>query len=474
MLYGLSDPNSPVFVGRMKRFAEMYMGQDPEAQNYDPVNKVIKSIWTGSLGPMMRKATTYDWVGDPVPGSFHILHSPDGRGKMLDLEKWYPRMLAHCEEYLDSVGDHPLNMGATLLGLNAYMLSGEQKYRDWVLEYIDAWLARTTKTGGMIPTNVGLNGEPGGEYGGQWWKGTYGWNFTIFDGEIEQIGHRNTFTSGAWAGFSNAYLLTGDPKYIDVLRKQLDILYDHKKVENGRTLLPQMYGDPKGYKYRGDPQFYHFTPNLFLDRLTEIYLWSMNRGDLARLPKDKGWIAYLEGADPEFPVRALQEDFEDVRRHVELMRNDPTSPDTRLADWLLGIVPPATDNLTQLTMGGYFSGGKLWALHSRLRYFDPVARRAGLPPDVGALVEKLTSDSVTVTLVNLNQVSPRELVVQAGGYREHAFTRAQLGEKSQDLNASTVTVRLEPGSGARLVLGMRRYANSPTLSHPWGTSSPSR
>jgi hypothetical protein len=474
MLYGLSDPHSPVFVGRMKRFAEMYMGQDPEAQNYDPVNKVIKSIWTGSLGPMMRKATTYDWVGDPVPGSFHILHSPDGRGKMLDLEKWYPRMLAHCEEYLDSVGDHPLNMGATLLGLNAYMLSGEQKYRDWVLEYIDAWLARTTKTGGMIPTNVGLNGEPGGEYGGQWWKGTYGWNFTIFDGEIEQIGHRNTFTSGAWAGFSNAYLLTGDPKYIDVLRKQLDILYDHKKVENGRTLLPQMYGDPKGYKYRGDPQFYHFTPNLFLDRLTEIYLWSMNRGDLARLPKDKGWIAYLEGADPEFPVRALQEDFEDVRRHVELMRNDPTSPDTRLADWLLGIVPPATDNLTQLTMGGYFSGGKLWALHSRLRYFDPVARRAGLPPDVGALVEKLTSDSVTVTLVNLNQVSPRELVVQAGGYREHAFTRAQLGEKSQDLNASTVTVRLEPGSGARLVLGMRRYANSPTLSHPWGTSSPSR
>jgi hypothetical protein len=358
-------------------------------------------------------------------------------------------------------------MGATLLGLNAYMLSGEQKYRDWVLEYIDAWLARTTKTGGMIPTNVGLNGEPGGEYDGQWWKGTYGWNFTIFDGEIEQIGHRNTVTSGAWAGFSNAYLLTGDPKYIDVLRKQLDILYDHKKVENGRTLLPQMYGDPKGYKYRGDPEFYHFTPNLFLDRLTEIYLWSMNRNDLARIPKEKGWIAYLEGADPEFPVRALQEDIEDVRHHVEQMRNDPTSPDTRLADWLLGIVPPATDNLTQLTMGGYFSGGKLWALHSRLRYFDAVARRAGLPPDVGALVEKLTSDSVTVTLVNLNQVSPRELVVQAGGYREHAFTRVQRGEKSQEINANTVTVRLEPGSGARLVFGMRRYANSPTLSHPW-------
>jgi hypothetical protein len=467
LLYGLSDPADPLFVRRMTRFAGMYMGNDPEAQNYDPANKVIKSLWTGSLGPMMRKATTYDWVGDPVPGRFHILHSPEGRGQMLDLEKWYPRMLAHCQEYLDSVGDHPLNMGATLLGLNAFLLTGEEKYRNWVLEYIGAWLERTRKTGGMIPTNVGLNGEPGGEYDGQWWKGTYGWNFTIYDGEIEQIAHRNTFASGAWPGFSNAYLLTGDPKYIDVLRKQIDILYDNRKVIDGRTLLPQMYGDPQGYAHNGKPEFYHFTGNLFLDRLTEIYLWSMDRADLSRIPKDKGWIAFLEGADPQFPVRALGEDFEYVRRHVELMRNDPTSPDTRLADWLLGIVPPATGHLTQLTLGGYFSSGKLWALHSRLRYFDPVARRAGLPPDVAALVEKLTADSVTVTLINVNPISARELVVQAGGYREHQFTSVKLGEHAQQLNAGMVTIRLEPGAGARLELGMRRYANAPTLSHPW-------
>ena len=151
MLYGLSDPADTVFVNRMERFAGMYMGHDPAVPNYDREKRLIKSIWTGSLGPMMRRATTYDWVGDPVPGRFHILHSPAGRGEMLDLEKWYPRMLAHCEEYLDSVGDHPLNMISTLLGINAYMLTGEGKYRDWVLEYIDAWRERTEKTGGMIP-----------------------------------------------------------------------------------------------------------------------------------------------------------------------------------------------------------------------------------------------------------------------------------------------------------------------------------
>jgi hypothetical protein len=61
------------------------------------------------------------------------------------------------------VGDNPLNMASTILGLNAYMLTGEEKYRTWVLDYVGAWKQRTQETGGNIPTNVGLNGKPGGE-----------------------------------------------------------------------------------------------------------------------------------------------------------------------------------------------------------------------------------------------------------------------------------------------------------------------
>ncbi len=94
-LWGLSEPTNPLLVERMKRFAGLYLNEDPEAPNYDPEKKIIKSLWTGSLGPMMHKATTYDWVGDPVPGTFHLLHNAAGRGKLLDLAKWYPRMLAH-------------------------------------------------------------------------------------------------------------------------------------------------------------------------------------------------------------------------------------------------------------------------------------------------------------------------------------------------------------------------------------------
>jgi hypothetical protein len=30
-----------------------------------------------------------------------------------------------------------------------------------------------------------------------------------------------------------------------------------------------------------------------------------------------------------------------------------------------------------------------------------------------------------------------------------------------------MTVRLEPGSGQKLTLTMKRYANAPTVLHPW-------
>jgi hypothetical protein len=466
-LWGLSEPTNPSLVQRMKRFAGMYMNEDPEAPNYDPERKLIKSIWNGSKGPMLRKATVYDWVGDPVPGTYHLLHNPAGDSKMLDLVEWYPRMLAHCEEYLDSVGDNFLNMAATLLSLNAYALTHEDKYRNWTLEYMNAWKERTKKAGGMIPSNVGLNGEPGGEYEGQWWKGTYGWNFTIFDGELQQIAHRNYLGGASWPGFSIALLLTGDQSYIDVLRTQMDLLYQHKKVENGKTLLPQMYGDPRGYKHKGKPEFYHYTNNLFIDRLTEIYLWSMNRKDLERIPTNTGWIGFLEGNNPGYPEQALRDDFEYIRKRMELMRTDPTSPDTRLADYLLRIVPSTTDQLVELTLGGYFARGRIWVLHSRLRYFDPEKRRSGLPPDVAALVEKLAADSVTVSLVNTNPVEARSLQVQAGGYGEHQFTGVAWNGKKLDFDSPVAMVRLAPGSGAKMTFSMNRYVNLPTLSQPW-------
>jgi hypothetical protein len=466
MFQGLSDPNDPVFRARMKRFAGMYMNEDPEAPNYDPVNKVIKSIWTGSRGPMLHKATTYDWVGDAVPGTFHLLHGKQGRKQMVDLNSVYDKMLAHCAEYLDSVGDHPLNLASTGLATNAYMLTGEKKYKDWVLDYVGAWKTRTDANGGNIPTNIGLNGKPGGEYGGKWYKGTYGWNFTIFDGEIDQMAHRNTFDAGSWPGFGNAFLLSkGDQGFVATLRKQMANLYANKKVVNGQTLLPTGYGDPRGYKYNEREEWYNWVPNRFANRLTEIYLWSMDPKDRQMIGND-GWLGFLEGKDASFPEKALRADLDFVRRRVQEIDADDTSADTRLADYLMGMNPAATDALSKLTLGSYLTGN-IWTLHARVRYFDPEKRRSGLPEDVAALVEGFTADTVTVSLVNVNNVEARTVAVQAGAYGEHQFTGATIGGKSLKIEGPVFHVKLAPGAGDRIVFQVKRYANEPTLAQPW-------
>jgi hypothetical protein len=414
---------------------------------------------------MLRKATTYDWVGDPIPGRYHLLHNPAAHRQMLDFETSYPKMLAHCAEYLDSAGDHPLNLAATGLGLNAYALTGEKKYRDWVLEYVGAWKERTDANGGNIPTNIGLNGQVGGEYGGKWYKGTYGWNFTIFDGELGQLAHRNTFDAGSWPGFGNAFLLSGDPGFVATLRRQIDNLYAQKKVVNGREMIPHGFGDPRGYGQSGREEWYQWTPNLMTNRIAEIYFWSGDRKDLERVPKE-GWIAFLEGKDPEYPEKALRAELSAVRGRVRAMQQDATTADTRLADWLMAYNPARTDALVNLTLGGYLTGN-IWTLHSRVRYFDPMRRRSGLPDQVGALVEKIGADSLTLTLVNVDQVEPRTVVVQAGAYGEHQFVSAMAEGKSIPVNGPLVTVQLEAGAGTRIEFAMKRYTNQPTLAQPW-------
>jgi len=120
-----------------------------------------------------------------------------------------------------------------------------------------------------------------------------------------------------------------------------------------------------------------------------------------------------------------------------------------------------------LTMGAIHHGNRTLVLHARLRYFDPTTRRPGLPEDVAALVEKLTADSTTVTLVNVNPVESRRVVVQGGAYGEHEFTTVTAGSAKSEVHGTKFTVELAPGCGAKLELGAKRYQHRPVLAFPW-------
>ena len=51
---------------------------------------------------------------------------------------------------------------------NAFLLTGEEKYRDWVVEYTDAWVERAGQNDGLLPDNVGHSGKIGEYCDGKW------------------------------------------------------------------------------------------------------------------------------------------------------------------------------------------------------------------------------------------------------------------------------------------------------------------
>jgi hypothetical protein len=309
---------------------------------------------------------------------------------------------------------------------------------------------------GIIPTNIGLDGTIGGAAGGKWYGGVYGWGFTVVDTRTGRPAHRNSHRLGLY-GFGNAYLLTGDDRYLDPWRRMIDRVNAQGKMIDGRMMYPQMHGD-QGW--------YQFTPEKYSQGAQELWYWSMRPEDRERL-RGSGWLAYLQGKEANYPENALRAAFATIRGKVAGMRADTTTPDTRLADDPMRFNPATVEALVHLMLGGILPGRSGSALQCRLRYFDPDRRRAGLPEDVAALVEKMTADETVVTVVNVSPVEPRTVVVQAGGYGEHRWTQVTSEGRTTPVDSALLTVRLEPGTGARLTLGTRRYVNRPTLTHPW-------
>ncbi|MBI2964574.1 MAG: hypothetical protein HYY34_00020, partial [Chloroflexi bacterium] len=378
-LLGLADPGDPRFEHRTRKYAGFYMGEEPQAPNYDPSHRIIRSMFNGSRGPLMRKATGLDWAGDPIEmgGRFTPGHG----------ERTYEEMIAHFKDYNDVVGDNPLNLGATTLALNAYALTGEKKYRDWCLEYVGAWAERTKANGGLIPTNIGLDGSIGGEAGGKWYGGVYGWGFSVIVPQTGEIAHRSSFYTRCHYGFGNALLMTGDQQYVDVWRGVIEKVNSNAREIDGKTQWPRSYGD-NGW--------YNFQPTPFDEGAMEVYFWSMRPEDRKLVAGDE-WVRFLNAGsahskDVDYPVRVLKHDLGEVRTRVEGVRNDNTSPDTRMSDDMNSLNPAVTESLTRLMLGGLPTGRVGYPLHCRLRYFDPARRRPGVPEDVAALVDRMTGD----------------------------------------------------------------------------------
>jgi hypothetical protein len=471
--FGLADPTDHRFRDRALRFAGLYLNEDPEAQNWDPKLKLIRSPINGSKGPRFANSAE-DWVTHRTVLAGYPLPYDDIPG-VSDSKAWvddrlFPNILDMMNKRMMR-GDIPLNMTATSMMLNAFMYTGDQKYRQWVIDYVTAWMERARQNHGILPDNVGLSGRIGEYMEGKWWGGYYGWRWPH--------GLFNLLESST-IGAANALLLTGDLKFLELPRSQIDLMLSKSRVEGGRRLVPHRHAEKGWYDYR--PIDAQYPLNLWylsqlpedwqrVEQLADVAAWGRfsyrkAKGD----DKNEGpWVAFLNGLDPDFPVQALRANYGESLRRLSLIRADRTDPEKMDVHHWQDRNPVVLEALVQLMLGGpnhIYHGG---LLHARLRYFDPQRKRSGVPPDVAALVDRITPDEVGVQLVNLHPSQARSVIIQAGSFGEHAFTRVRYRELEAPVDSRHLNIRLRPGSVTRLTIGMRRWVNAPTYAFPWNS-----
>jgi hypothetical protein len=462
---------------RAVRFADLYAGEG--SPNYDAERRLVRSPWTGSAGPRTHVSPddleTARWVFDMYPPPFEDLpevplpeRAPVLGTSAIDPwqrvrsawsdDRYYAAVLERFEERMVR-GDVPLNLVATGLVAHAFLHAGEERHRRWVLDYIDAWSERTERNGGLLPDNVGLSGEVGEYTGGRWWGGYYGYRWP--HGML-------TILEPLLVGAMSAALLDGDLSRLDLPRSQLDAWRERGRDDGGRRLVPQRHDDAG------------WTDEAPLDPTYALWLWAFSHAgeDRERLVRDlpaelpevgeilfnEGnsvghhlhWFEFLEGRRPGYPEAILEANLSTLERKVTELDEDDLDPELMDVHHWQDRSPLRLEGLVQLTLGAPYPVYHGGLLHATVRHFDPVRRRPGLPEDVAALVDGVSTDAVSLQLVNVGDAE-REVVVQAGAFGEHAF----------EDGGRFVHVRLAPHAGMRLRLGLRRRVATPNYDLPW-------
>ncbi|WP_035839623.1 hypothetical protein [Kitasatospora azatica] len=515
LLYFLCMAAPDRWSERALRFAELYV--DPAHGNYDPEHRIITrphngsdpdrtGVSDGDVYPWLQKeADTYgyplEWLPEAQDGPYP-----------LDSD---PRLGAQMRERM-GVGDTAVNLAAAGLVLNAWILTHEDRYRDWIVNYVGAWRERTEANGGVLPDNVSPDGVVGGLHEGRWYGGHYGWSWPH---GWHSVGHAATVAALA------AATVTGDDDYLSMVSTTLDTMIDQGKVmphtEADSSLpskwavelaedkatptlhLPFRYKDSGWFDYNpATPPvpvaLWHHTAaesdRARLERLREAdgIDWRTLRSFRAKEESahEKAWFAYLAGDDPGYPERILATAQAQIRhrlRRVEQYRDlDVDEADIHV--WQQ-CNPVATEALVQLTWGGpqvLYNGGLQQA---RVRYYDAQARRAGLPQDVAALVSSIDPEATTVELVNLSPEAERTVIVQAGAMAEHTITSVRyttcaddawvggmydyghtepvVTESQAAADGPFLTVRLPASTRIRLTLGLGLRTNTPSYRTPF-------
>lgn len=516
----LADPTHPKSIERAERFAGFYLNEDSDALNYDLQLKIIRAPHNGSEGPRWGY-----FDGEPIYGNFPDMAPyglpyedvPDVRTYDDLADTPLARRMGEVMQQRMGKGDVATNLIVTSLIANAYLMTNQEKYREWIVEYVRAWMERAQRNGGLLPDNIGLSGEVGEYIDGKWYGGLYGWSWPH--------GYYNVCMA-AIIGAANAFLVTGNKSYLDLPRWQIDAIHALGMTTTLGDLAAQFGSfwtimareeSPEAeifvvpYRYRDSGWFDYQSPSPIYP--VALWLLSHDPADWARVDfirqhsredwhdvkpfrtkEDAGheqpWLCYLKGDNPTYPEAILREAYAKVGRRMEMIRRDERDLSQVSIHHWQELNPVTTEALVQLTLGApqiIYNGG---LLHSQVRYFDVERRRPGLPQDVAALVEQIEPKYVVVHLINLSVFEARDLLIQAGAFGEHQFSRATFERRTSDypglqgpggyaappLKTNSVSVpildnllrvQMPPATEIRLTLEIRRHVNTPSYHLPW-------
>lgn len=494
-----AHPQNPRLRELAARFAGFLINEGTPEPNYNAVHRILRCGHIGSMGPGFRNfgPNSWNYQGGMVYYGLPFQEFPE----CADPESFFrlpenARKMGEVFARRQGTGDVAINLASTSMAVNAFMMTGDDRFRTWALEYIDSWIDRATANGGLIPDNVGLSGKVGETTDGKWYGGHYGWTWPH---GWRSIGDAVTIAT------ENALLLTGDQRYTDFLRTQLRQLAERGVNQQGTLHVPHKFGDAGWYGYRT------YIPNILKDERGHV-LWkkgafefypmrpyySVKLVEMGHRAEDKdlakklrnhfrqdwksvaeasrkdlsgneaAWLEFIQGRFPRYPEKILEHNLGQMQDRLHKIEFDTQDPSTFGDSYLQERNPFSLEGLVQLTMGcslPVYNGG---LLQSRIRHFDVERKQPGLPQSTAALVERIDGSCVTVTLVNLSETENKTMLLQAGSFGEHRFSSLgrAIGEK-QRIHAQLIAVELSPRSGVTMELGLRCHCAMPSMSLPW-------
>lgn len=347
----------------------------------------------------------------------------------------------------------------------AWLTTGREQYRQWVLNYASAWNRLAKSNNGVFPYHVDTESLKLGPYGdGRWWKGTSGgtehFDYAASPGLSTSIrGFRNLPVAAVFAD-------KGNLQHSEGLLSTTKAIYFASATTNG--LSTSTCENDNGNLKRG--RWSHDDPVL-LDK-AYVLTWEASLAHImANYPKEKtSWLerelidwfnfTYNRIGDLKLFEEAMKRAQHRARRSMEKaaalknpLKGDDLSEVTLNKPWDLDYIDGAQWAGQNGRNGGPSPGS--------IGYFD-VGGRRGLPPGIAAVVKHIASDEMEVILYNSNQY-PARIAISGGYYGQHLITTITEKNKSFMVNSPIATLELPQNGCSELSIRLKRYEFTPTL-----------